>query len=311
MAALLSPLMLSVMSSCTHHEEMVEIHRLDCQISNGVMPDDSLSIKATERLFEISGYPYATPLTVADYSEKTSIREHLDAVEQEFADTRRESAALGSVFANMRDLLPQVHVPEVFTIISPFSQSILMADSTLYIGLNHYLGTGYRHYEYFPDYVRALKVRDRIPVDVAEALIRTACPFSPSGDYPQVVSRLAYEGAVAEAVMRIAGVDEACALGYDDAQYGWLEDNEAGVWKEIVGKERLFSTDYNVIRSLVDVAPHTSVISPDSPGRAGRFIGHRLVKAYLKNNPSVPLSALLAPSFYDSPSLLTSARYNP
>lgn len=311
LAVMLSSAVMLCMSSCGDDDEPVEIHRLDLQISNGIMPEDSLSIKATETLFEISGYPYATTLTVADYSEKPSIREHVEGVEREYTDTRRESRALGHVFSRMREQLPDVRIPEVFTIISPFAQSIFVADTTLFIGLNHYLGAGYAHYEYFPDYVRELKERARIPVDVAEALVRISYPFKSSGDYPQALARLAYEGAVAEAVMRVTGEDEACVLGYDKDKYRWLCDNEKNVWQAIVEGRMLFSTDHAVIRSLVDVAPHVSVISPDVPGRAGRFIGHRIVDSYLSNNPSVTLTNLLSPSFYESPSLLTSARYNP
>lgn len=299
------------MVSCQSDVEPVELHRLDRQIARGVMPDDSLSVKATETLFRISSYPAPTPLTVADYAEKPSIREHLEGVEREYGDTRRESIALGEIFGRMHSVLPQVRVPEVFAIISPFSQSVLVADTLLYIGLNHYLGADYVHYEYFPDYVRALKVRGRIPVDVAEALVRSTYPYRPSDDYPQVVTRLAYEGAVAEAVMRLTDRSEACVLGYDDSQYAWLCDNEQKIWQSIVGGQMLFSADYAIARSLVDVAPHVSVISPEVPGRAGRFIGHRLVKSYVDNNPSASMEHMLTPAFYCSPSLLTSAKYNP
>lgn len=299
------------LQSCADRGEGVEIHRIDRKISYGEMPDDSISIKAVETLFEVSGYPQATALTVADYSEKPSIREHLEGVEREFVDTERESKALGEVFGRMRDLLPQMRVPQVFTVISPFSQSIIVSDTTLYIGLNHYLGVDYKYYEYFPDYVRALKVRPRIPVDVAEALVRTTYPFSPADEYPQTVARMAYEGAVAEAVMQLTGRDEDEVLGYDAEKYGWLRDNEKELWQSIVGRQMLFSTDHSVTRSLLDPAPHASVISPDAPGRAGRFIGHRLMKAYMKNNPSVALEELLSPAVYNSPSLLTSAKYNP
>ena len=298
-------------SSCTGGHHPIVIHRLDRQISKGMMPDDSLSIKATELLFEISGYPYATGLTVADYSEKPSIREHLGGVEREYADMSEESIMLGGVFERMRELLPEMRVPEVFTIISPFSQSIIVADTTLFIGLNHYLGADYVHYEYFPDYVRVLKERDRMPIDVAEALIRTSYPFHSDEGYPTVASRLAYEGAVVEAVMLVTGESEARVLGYDDNRYGWLCENEKDVGQAIVGRQMLFSDDFAVIRSLVDPAPHASVISPEVPGRAGRFIGHRLVKAYMDNNPDVDLQSLLKGAFYNSSSLLTLAKYNP
>lgn len=298
-------------TACTDSYEPIAIHRLDRQISNGVMPDDSLSVKAAELLFEVSGYPPASALTVTDYSEKPSIHEHLATVEREYEDVSREAEELGAVFGRMHESLPEIRVPEVFTIISPFSQSIIFADSTLFIGLNHYLGYDYKYYEYFPDYIRVLKERPRIPVDVAEAIIRSVYPFKTADGYPSVAARLAYEGAVTEAVMRVTGRDEAFVLGYDEGRYRWLCDNEEKLWQTIVGRKMLFSTDFEVVRSLVDAAPYVSVISSEVPGRAGRFIGHRLVEAYMKNNPETDMPTLLQASFYNSPTLLTSAKYNP
>ena len=299
-------------TSCGHEEvRKVPIYRLDKELSYGIMPEGQEAMRAAERLFEISGYPELNPIILGDYAEKPSIREHLKGVENEFPDTERESAALGKIFASMEELLPDADIPEVYTIISPFSQSILVTDSLLYIGLNHYLGTDYELYDYFPDYIRRLKVRDRIPLDVTEAIVRTSFPFSPGSEYPQTVQRLAYEGAVAVAMERLADVSTRDALGYDSAQYNWLEDNEGQMWKALAERQLLFSTDREVMRSLIDVAPHTSVLSADSPGRAGRYIGRKLVGAYIDKNGEIPLVQLLSPSFYNNPSLLTKAGYYP
>ncbi len=297
--------------SCGRHGEEVDIHRLDLEISHGVVPEDSVMYKAAEKLFEICGYGPVYFLSVCDYADKSSIREHRDAVEREFADMSRERKSLGELFGRMRRDLPGADIPRVFTVISPYTQSVFVADSAVYLGLNHYLGTAYPPYEPFPEYVRRLKVRDRIPVDIAEAIIRTSYPFKSGGDYPQVLARMAYEGAVAEAVMRMADVDEQESLGYNDEDYSWLNDNEHEIWDALVSRQMLFNTDRDMIRSLVGVGPSTNVISASSPGRAGTYAGHRLVVSYLKANPSVSLESLLSPGFYENPSLLSSAKYNP
>ena len=131
-------------TSCGHEEvRKVPIYRLDKELSYGIMPEGQEAMREAELLFENSGYPELNPIILGDYSEKPSIREHLKGVENEFPDTERESAALGKIFASMEELLPDADIPEVYTIISPFSQSILVTDSLLYIGLNHYLGTDY------------------------------------------------------------------------------------------------------------------------------------------------------------------------
>lgn len=288
-----------------------DIHRIDLEISHGRMPADSLEARAVERLFEISGYPEVSDPSLRDYAMKPSIRSHVGAVETAFADMERESVALGKVFSSLRQQFPKTEIPEVFTVISPFSQSIIVADSMLYVGLNHYLGADYGPYEYFPEYLRHLKVRERIPVDVAEAIIRISYPYAPSSDYPRVIDRLAYEGAVSLAVMSVSGADEMTVLGYRPEQYRWLRGNEHDMWDAIVGGQLLFSTDVAVMRSLVDAGPHSSVLSPDAPGRAGRYVGMNMMREYVMNNPEVTLEQLLSPEVYKSPDLLTKAGYRP
>lgn len=309
--ALLAVLTVMSVSSCVTDSGTADIRRLDLEISHGIVPQDSVMYKATEKLFEICDYGPVYPLSIFDYADKSSIREHRDAVEKEFADMDREKKSLGKLFSRIRRLLPEAEIPVVFTIISPYTQSIFVVDSAVYLGLNHYLGTDYPLYESFPDYVRRLKVRGRIPVDMAEAIIRTSYPFRPTSDYPQALSRMAYEGAVAEAVMQVADVDEQESLGYSDDDYLWLRDNEHDIWDIIVGKKMLFSSDTDIIRSLIGVGPTTNVISPSSPGRAGRYVGHRLVQSYLDANRSESLESLFSPEFYDNPSLLSLAGYNP
>lgn len=298
-------------ASCDNGGDRASIYRLDSEISHGIMPEDPKALRAAERLFEISRYPELNQFTIGDYAEKPSIREHVKGVEKEFTDTERESKALGKIFASFQELLPETVIPEVYTIISPFAQSIFVTDSLLYIGLNHYLGADYESYEYFPDYVRKLKVRERIPLDVTEAIVRTSYPFTPNNEYPQAVQRLAYEGAVAVVMERLTGASDRDVLGYDPAQYDWLKNNEGQMWRALAERQLLFSTDGAVIRSLVDVGPHTSVLSPDSPGRAGRYIGRKLVGAYIDNNGGTSLEQLLSPDFYNDPALLTKAGYYP
>lgn len=308
---MLAMAVMPVMTSCGGDAPEAHIYRLDREIAKGEFPTDSAALRATERLFDISGYPAATPLTVGDYAQKESIREHVNGVEHEFTDTERESKALGSIFARMREQLPGAEIPELYAIISPYSQSIFVTDSMLFIGLNHYLGADYEAYGYFPDYVRRLKVRGRIPVDVTEAIVRTSYPFKAAEDYPQAVQRMAYEGAVAQVVERLTGLSTREVLGYDEAEYEWLERNEGQMWRVLAERQLLFSTDGGVIRSLVDVAPSTSVLSPDAPGRAGRYVGRRLVGAYMDKHGDTPAEQFLSPDFYNSPSLLTEAGYHP
>lgn len=286
----------------------VQIKRLDLALRDGSVPADSMMRVGAERLFVISGYGSLDSCSLAVYAAMPSVTSHYVAVDSAFADMATEEARIGRVLGRLSNLLPSVAVSEVFGIVSPFNQSVFTVDSTLYIGLNHYLGVSYPPYGYFPDYVRRRKVRDRLPVDVAEALVRGNYPYESE---PRLLPRMLYEGAVAEAVIRIAECDEPTALGYTSAEDGWLRSNEDDIWKTVVERRMLFSSDPSLVRSIVYPGPVTTAIHPDAPGGVGRFVGHRIVRSYLESHPDTPLSFLLSPSFYDSGTTLQQASYNP
>lgn len=291
----------------------VEITRLDRQLAAGSF-DDSLSRSAAETLFALSGYGQLDSAKLALYQQHPSITAHIPAVQSSFADLTEVSASLGALKSNLASSLPKIRFPHIYAIISPFNQSVILSDSLLYLGLNHYLGIDYEPYGYFPDYIVRRKIRERILPDISEALIRNAYPFAADSlpadqTLPSVLQHMLYEGAVLEAVMQTSSLSEREALGLTEQEYKWLEENERNIWQTLIERKYLFSTDPSLIRSLTSLTGSTPAIHPNAPGLVGRFIGHRITRAYLKQNPDTPLSALLSPSYYLSPETLQKASY--
>lgn len=216
---------------------------------------------------------------------------------------------LGELSGRLAKKLPDVVMPHVYTVVSPYNQSVVFVNDTImFLALNHYLGASHRAYTGFADYLRRLKEPERIPIDVAEALVATSNPYIEAAR-PTVLSRLLYEGAKVEAVMWIAGVDEATALGYDVTDMRWADDNERGAWRALLRRRMLFSTDAETAHRLVAPAPSTSILNTGSPGRLGRFIGHRIVARYLVEEPSATLGFLLSPEFYNDENTLRKSGY--
>lgn len=305
---------MAMMQMSCGDNETVTIHRLDTELAHGEIPEDSIRLAAAVRLFEISGLDNLDYFEVRDYALNPSISSHLDAVEKAFPESEINKLGheIGHAFSGMRRETPQVKIPAVFTIISPFSQSIFVADSMVYIGLNHYLGADYEPYGYFPEYLRTQKVRDRLVPDVVEALVRSSYPLHRSHTTPvTTLESLVYDGAVTEAIMRVTGAHEREAIGYTKDQMDWVKDNEKNIWNTLIEKELLFSSDPSIGRSLLIPGPHTSVITQSSPGRAGRFTAHRLVKSYLDNNKDVTLDQLLKLEIPADATFLQKAQYKP
>lgn len=189
-------------------------------------------------------------------------------------------------------------------------KAIVMTDSCMLIALNHFLGEDYGGYCVLPQYVRKTKTAAALPYSIVEALIANRYPYRRTAE-STVLSRMLYEGAMVVAKSRIIGSSSiAEAMGYTEAELKWLSDNRPRIWLRLVEGNLLYSTSELDEEKLVGPAPFTAPLGAEVPPRAGRFIGYTIVTAYLQQNATTPLSALLSPAFYNNPSILIESAYD-
>ncbi len=308
-------------AGCTHHGAApVAIERLDLAIE----ASDTMSVGQREALADsmragIEALTRANAFS-SEFVEGTGLQAlryrsalmFTPAVRERITDLKAQEQSLGDIRGRMSSLLPGVTFPaHVYAVEWPYNQSLaLFNDSVLLIALNHYLGEDFEGYGGFEQYRRRLKTLDRLPYDVAEALIRSSYPYSDSAS--TVASRLFYEGAVAKAVEAVvAGSKDADVLGYDDAQMEWARTNERRAWESLVGHQLLFSSSDMDMTRLFDPSPATSIIHSEAPGRLGRYIGLRMVESLLRQESSLTPEQLLTPGFYTSEDALKRAKYMP
>jgi uncharacterized protein YjaZ len=55
----------------------------------------------------------------------------------------------------------------------------------------------------------------------------------------------------------------------------------------------LFSQEESVYRNYIQESPFTKPFGNVSPGRFGLFLGWKIVKAYMENNPNITLEQLM------------------
>ncbi|MCM1519995.1 MAG: hypothetical protein NC098_04340 [Lachnoclostridium sp.] len=304
----------SLLSACrggdnTRDEaQAVVINRLDLAAIEG----DTSAISSLEPGASVwAGITIGPDTGARELAMKASDKPYNDDVVTQWANTDSLSKALGGLYGRFTSLIGEDAPAVTYAVASPFNQSVVTADSLIFIALNHYLGPEKEYYAYFPEYQRRNKSTDRIGIDVATALVRAAEPYQPAGQFPTALSRMTYEGAVVEAIMRISGKTEQQVLGYDDEEYAWLRANEQEAWRSMLSRDMVFSTALEVVEGLVRQAAVTSVLHYESPGAAGRYIGHHIVESYLNTHPDTDLRLLLSPEFYDSETLLSSAGYEP
>ena len=243
------------------------------------------------------------------YVNSEAVKMFTPEVEEVFSDIADLENVLGGVKQNMKKELPHINMCEIYSIVSPYKQSIYIADSTMLLVLNHYLGAEHKAYDGFEEYIKKTKQAKYIPYDIVEATIGTFNPYETTGD-EMVLSKMLFAGAIVEAKMRI--VPEASlslALGYDEKELEWVEDNQQQLWNALVSKELLYSTSYMDINQLLSLTPCSSILHQQAPSRVGRYLGYKIIRAYLEKNPSTTLSQLLTPGFYKSQQSLIDSGY--
>ena len=292
----------------------VEIHRFD-RAAYRYATADSADRQAIRDTFAVAlrimlGNDISDSSLTA-YSQSRGVRVFTPDIESRFLSLDSIEAVTGCIYSRMGDEFPDITPPEIYSAAITYNQSIILADTVILLGLNHYLGCDYEGYNYLDSYRRATKTATRQPYDIAESIIATAYPFRPSND-ATVLSRLLYEGALVKAVMLLVpDSDTATALGYDKSQLTWLAEIEAPAWNALIERKMLYSTDMDVASRLTAAAPHTTLLHPQSPGRAGRYIGLRIIESYMKRHPEATLRQMLDSTFYNSASPLIRSGYNP
>jgi len=295
------------------------IARFDLEIEQYINLDSAARVEFLDResrrldAFAVAvGLDTVSNTSVALMSTWPATTEFAPEVNKIYTDLDAEQKALGRIRAVAEDNGIVLPANDFVAVTWGKPQSIGFVDSVMMIALNHYLGPLNKAYNGWPEYMRRLKSRDMIPVDMAEALVATARPFDAKGD-ETVVKRLIYEGALAVAKERmVPGTSLSAVLGIAPERIDDVVKNEAFMWRQLTTDNRLYSADAAIIDGLFRLQAITPSISPDAPGRAVRYIGYRIVKNYLFARPGTTLDELLSPEFYNDPvGVLRVAGYNP
>jgi len=216
---------------------------------------------------------------------------------------------LSKAFTNYRKEFPDRIVPSVYTLISGFNESIIVTDTILAIALDKYLGNNEEMYfrMNLHSYLRQVMDRKYLIADCMKFWLTTEFPYNDSIN--NVLTNILYEGKIMYTLHRfLPSMPDSLMFGYTSGQMRWCRNNTAQMWRELVDKKMLYSTDLRTINKLIGPAPYCSFFTHESPGRAVIWLGYSIVASYMKNN-KLSLEALLEDDDYQK--ILREARFKP
>ncbi len=212
-------------------------------------------------------------------------------------------------FCRYHYYFPNKEIPNIYTHISGFNQSIVIDSGLISISLDKYLGTNSKYYAmlHTPLYLRYNMHPAKIPSDVMLSWALTEFPRN--GEDENMAGQMVYYGKIhlfLDAIM--PNTPDSLKWGMSEKKLRWCKKNERQMWLYLIENKLLFSSSYKDIKRFIDDGPFTTPFSKESPARTGRWLGYQIVKSYLKHNAGVSLSKLMEA---DNQKIFNESRYKP
>jgi hypothetical protein len=205
---------------------------------------------------------------------------------------------------------PDRDVPEIYSFVSRFNQSIVTAENILGIGLDNYLGTDC---EFYPRLgLHRYQISRMHPGKIASDCMMgwAMSEFEYNDSVDNVLSNMIYHGKMAcFTKWMLPGEADSVIMGFSAGQMNFCRNNEARMWEYLVENKSLFETDRLSIQKFTGSGPFTRDFTRESPARAAVWLGWCIVEDYLRRNPEVTLEDLMTDDDYQK--ILTLSRYDP
>jgi hypothetical protein len=237
------------------------------------------------------------------------------AVRSVFRESLRQYSNISDIEAKVTDAFKRIHyffpekkIPQLYLHVSMFNQSLVVDQNIISLSVDNYLGANYYWYKKVVyDYLRPNMCREKVASDFVTAYLMTEFP-APNSE--RFLDNMLFRGKMMFALSVLMPKEKPETLmGYTKAQMDWCSRNEKSMWLNIMDGKQLYSSDPMMSNAYLNDAPFTSIVSQDSPGRVGTWIGWQIVKQYMEHHQDVTLQALLADNNYQQ--LLEQSGYKP
>lgn len=225
-----------------------------------------------------------------------------------FPTTETLEKHLRRLFGYLKYFDPKVIIPQTVTVITGFGTDLFYSDSLLVISLDYFSTHSGKYKPDMPQYIL-----DRYYPESVQAIVALLV----SNKYNQIneldqslIAEMVYYGkAYYFARQLLPCVHDTIVTGFTQQEISILESTGKDIWAYLVEKEHLFSTEHRIVNKYVGERPYIAEIGPSCPGRAGRWLGLKIVEAYMKRNPTVGLLELMADP--DAKKLFLDSKYKP
>lgn len=230
----------------------------------------------------------------AYYSDTILLRLMQDA-SGKFKDMSSLEKGFTEGFRRLREEVPALPVPTVYSQISALNQSVVVGDSLLGFSIDKYMGQDYPLYHrYYYNYQRRSMTPERILPDCFTFYLLSQYPFQWLPGRRSLYDIMMHQGKINWVVRNILEIDSnADMLGYTEEEALWCREHEKELWKWMRDKGHLRSTDPMLIRAYTHPDPNVVLNGKTIPPVIGIWMGMQLTEKYMKQHPEMSIARLL------------------
>jgi hypothetical protein len=235
------------------------------------------------------------------------LKEAINLMQTKYQKFDHYELELNKMVLNYLQFFPSSNPPKLVTYFGAFNFPVAVNDSTLGIGLEMFLGSSYYKdlsYKY-PPYMHHQFNSDYMLSMAFDSWVKSEFPLA-KGDF---LSNIIHQGKIKYILSQLANEKEHIIMGYTEQQLEWCQLSEYSIWKHIIEKGMIYSTDQSEIDKFINPAPSSRGMPAQSPGQVVNWVGLQIVKKFMKNNSDKSIQELM--HIQDAQYILQNSKYKP
>lgn len=253
-----------------------------------------------------SSYAFRMKSFISDYYMKKAY----DDSQKKYPNTDALKQQLTEAFKYFNYHFPNRSIPQPITMISGFNYSVVVADSTMAIGVETYLGSDNEFYKGLgvPRYKSMfMNEENMVPDAIRQWML---IEFPNNMNKRDFLSEIVYMGKIMYLTdALLPNTPDSLKIQYSTQQMNYCTQNEFNVWSYFAAQKILYTTDQAEIAKFTSDGPFTSALSKEAPSRIGHWMGWQLVRQYMNNNPETTIQELVNEK--DAQLILSKSKYKP
>ncbi len=243
--------------------------------------------------------------------QKDSMQQVLhNEIKKKFTTLADVKNDLRKLFQHILFYFPDTEIPRVISLQNniDYQVPIIYTPKLLLISLDTYLGAENELYIDIPQYISRQMDAPYITSHVANDFLSKKA--LPPENRTLLAKMIFYGKQMYIHELLLPKMQDTIRLGYTYKQLEWTNTNEQFIWDYFVENELFYKTAPTYSRRFIDIAPFSKFylsIDNQTPGGIGKWLGYKIVKAYMRRN-KVSLETLLKTP---SEIILTQSKYKP